>query len=99
MDFLQYILQEVKSRRLAQSDALEVVRQYAEGGGAAAPELHPLLHRNTSTLSEQRFSSTFSGDEYFLADHSVQGTAQSVLELLRILREDMAMHGKSFPPP
>ena len=38
MDFLQYILQEVKSRRLAQSDALEVVRQYAEGGGAAAPE-------------------------------------------------------------
>lgn len=33
------------------------------------------------------------------ADHSVQGTAQSVLELLRILREDMAMHGKSFPPP
>ncbi|MEH2062926.1 MAG: SDR family NAD(P)-dependent oxidoreductase [Nostoc sp.] len=35
--------------------------------------LHPLLHRNTSTLSEQRFSSTFSGEEFFLADHRVQG--------------------------
>ncbi|MBW4478213.1 MAG: SDR family NAD(P)-dependent oxidoreductase [Tolypothrix brevis GSE-NOS-MK-07-07A] len=35
--------------------------------------LHPLLHRNTSTLSEQRFSSTFSGEEFFLADHLVQG--------------------------
>ncbi|MEH1778402.1 MAG: SDR family NAD(P)-dependent oxidoreductase [Nostoc sp.] len=35
--------------------------------------LHPLLHRNTSTLSQQRFSSTFSGEEFFLADHQVQG--------------------------
>lgn len=35
--------------------------------------LHPLLHRNTSTLSEQRFSSNFSGEEFFLADHRVQG--------------------------
>ena len=34
--------------------------------------LHPLLHRNTSTLSQQRFSSTFSGEEFFLADHRVQ---------------------------
>ncbi|MEA5576032.1 SDR family NAD(P)-dependent oxidoreductase [Anabaena sp. UHCC 0451] len=35
--------------------------------------LHPLLHRNTSTLSQQRFSSIFSGEEFFLADHQVQG--------------------------
>lgn len=35
--------------------------------------LHPLLHCNTSTLSEQRFSSTFTGEEFFLADHLVQG--------------------------
>jgi acyl transferase domain-containing protein/thioesterase domain-containing protein/acyl carrier protein len=34
--------------------------------------LHPLLHRNTSTLGEQRFSSKFSGEEFFLADHRVQ---------------------------
>ena len=35
--------------------------------------LHPLLHRNTSDLAEQRFSSTFSGREFFLADHVVRG--------------------------
>ncbi|MCP4155041.1 MAG: hypothetical protein GY757_45375, partial [bacterium] len=35
--------------------------------------LHPLLHRNTSDLSEQRFSSTFTGEEFFLADHVVKG--------------------------
>ncbi|WP_088833756.1 SDR family NAD(P)-dependent oxidoreductase [Paenibacillus tyrfis] len=35
--------------------------------------LHPLLHRNTSDLTEQRFTSTFTGEEFFLADHVVQG--------------------------
>jgi acyl transferase domain-containing protein/non-ribosomal peptide synthetase component F/acyl carrier protein/SAM-dependent methyltransferase len=78
MDFLQYVLQEVKSRRLDRAQALEFVRQFHEGtgAGAAAAEagaLHPLLQRNTSTLSEQRFSTRFGGDEFFLADHVVQG--------------------------
>ncbi|MNU73954.1 Polyketide synthase PksJ [compost metagenome] len=35
--------------------------------------LHPLLHLNTSDLLEQRFSSTFTGKEFFLADHVVRG--------------------------
>lgn len=35
--------------------------------------LHPLLQENTSVLSEQRFSSTFTGDEFFLRDHIIQG--------------------------
>ncbi|MCW5584465.1 MAG: type I polyketide synthase, partial [Gammaproteobacteria bacterium] len=34
--------------------------------------LHPLLHENTSTLSEQRFCSTFTGDEFFLKDHMLK---------------------------
>jgi acyl transferase domain-containing protein len=43
--------------------------------------LHPLLHSNTSDLSEQRYSSTFTGDEFFLTDHRVRtnGSAQKVL--------------------
>ncbi|QUF67160.1 non-ribosomal peptide synthetase [Bacillus atrophaeus] len=40
---------------------------------AAAATLHPLLHQNTSDLSEQRFSSVFTGEEFFLADHVVRG--------------------------
>jgi acyl transferase domain-containing protein/acyl carrier protein len=46
----------------------------AEQGTArisAAAVLHPLLHRNTSDLSEQRYSSTFTGEEFFLIDHQV----------------------------
>ncbi len=33
--------------------------------------VHPLLHRNISTLREQRFLSVFDGSEYFLSDHVV----------------------------
>ncbi|WP_455893511.1 beta-ketoacyl synthase N-terminal-like domain-containing protein, partial [Serratia proteamaculans] len=39
--------------------------------------IHPLLHENTSDLSEQRFTSTFMGAEFFLRDHKVKG--ESVL--------------------
>nr|ABM63527.1 BryB [Candidatus Endobugula sertula] len=35
--------------------------------------LHPLLHRNTSDFSCQRFSSTFNGSEFFLTDHLILG--------------------------
>jgi polyketide synthase PksN len=33
--------------------------------------LHPMLHSNTSDLSKQKFTSTFTGEEFFLADHVV----------------------------
>ena len=36
-------------------------------------QLHPLLHENRSDFKEQRFSSTFTGEEFFLADHVVKG--------------------------
>ena len=39
--------------------------------------IHPLLQQNTSNFSEQRYSSTFTGKEFFLADHMVN--AQKVL--------------------
>src|SRR5262249_34447060 len=51
-------------------------RQHVAGHGIDSI-LHPLLHRNTSDLAEQRFSSTFTGREFFLADHRVNG--ESVL--------------------
>ncbi|WP_064201987.1 SDR family NAD(P)-dependent oxidoreductase [Brevibacillus brevis] len=46
-------------------------------GKTAAPltgeaAIHPLLQRNTSDFSEQRFSSTFIGQEFFLTDHVVK---------------------------
>jgi len=38
-----------------------------------ASVIHPLVHENTSDFSVQRFSSTFTGDEFFLNDHQVNG--------------------------
>jgi polyketide synthase PksN len=50
----------------------------AGAGGAQAAErgtgrvLHPLVQRNTSDLAEQRYSSVFTGEEFFLAEHLVR---------------------------
>ncbi|HYI08885.1 MAG TPA: SDR family NAD(P)-dependent oxidoreductase, partial [Thermoanaerobaculia bacterium] len=50
--------------------------------GAATAVLHPLLHSNTSDLSEQRYSTTFTGEEFFLADHQVKVGDGSVHKVL-----------------
>ncbi|WP_217557308.1 beta-ketoacyl synthase N-terminal-like domain-containing protein, partial [Paenibacillus sp. GbtcB18] len=35
--------------------------------------LHPVLHSNNSNFMEQRFTSTFTGQEFFLLDHRING--------------------------
>ncbi len=50
--------------------------EFAPALGTGAGRLHPLLHRNASTLGMQRFTSTFTGSELFLADHHVGGRPQ-----------------------
>ena len=56
--------------------------------------IHPLLHENTSDLFEQRFSSTFTGEEFFLADHLVKGErvlpAVAYIEMARAAVEKAA---------
>ena len=42
------------------------------GHRVAAEVLHPLIHRNISTLQEQKFASAFTGDEFYFADHKVE---------------------------
>ena len=44
--------------------------------------LHPLLHRNTSDLRQQRYNSIFTGDEFFLRDHQVAIDDQGVKKVL-----------------
>ncbi len=36
-------------------------------------KIHPLIHRNISTLREQLFNTSFNGCEFFLSDHVVLG--------------------------
>ena len=40
-------------------------------GAATVAHLHPLVQQNTSNLTRQRYTSSFTGDEFFLADHRV----------------------------
>ncbi|KPC58358.1 hypothetical protein ADL29_40245 [Streptomyces chattanoogensis] len=43
--------------------------------GTPASALHPLVHTNTSDLNEHRYTSHFTGREFFLADHRVPARA------------------------
>ncbi|PKM94961.1 MAG: hypothetical protein CVU84_08535 [Firmicutes bacterium HGW-Firmicutes-1] len=36
-------------------------------------KLHPMIDQNISTIDEQMFSTTFSGEEFFLKDHVIEG--------------------------
>ncbi|MFK3789065.1 amino acid adenylation domain-containing protein [Pseudomonas piscis] len=43
-----------------------------QGQRGDAGHLHPLLQRNVSDLAQQKFTSTFTGNEFFLRDHRVR---------------------------
>ncbi|MGZ8868875.1 MAG: beta-ketoacyl synthase N-terminal-like domain-containing protein, partial [Thermoanaerobaculia bacterium] len=49
---------------------------------ATTAVLHPLLHTNTSDLSEQRYRSTFTGEEFFLVDHQVKASGRAAAKVL-----------------
>lgn len=56
-------------------------------GKGAMKWLHPLVQENTSSLMEQRFSSVFTGDEFFIADSIINGQkilpGSAYLEMVR----------------
>ena len=68
---------------------------------AAARTLHPLLQVNTSDLSSQRFSSTFTGGEPFFADHVVAGRrtlpAAAFLEMAAAAIRESLRHAEGVP--
>src|SRR5499425_413838 len=82
-DFIEYVVAELKSRRLSKADAASLIRQFSRRSSiSAAAVIHPLLHHNTSDLSEQRYSSTFTGEEFFLADHRVRTDGAAIQKFL-----------------
>ncbi|MES2824532.1 MAG: SDR family NAD(P)-dependent oxidoreductase [Pseudomonadota bacterium] len=80
INFIEYVVSELKSKRLSKINALALIKQFSfqSLNTTTASVLHPLLHTNTSDLSQQSYSSTFTGEEFFLADHQVntQGNAK-----------------------
>jgi polyketide synthase PksN len=102
VDFLEYVVGELKHKRLAKADALALVQQFSRGSSPRGKTalLHPLLHSNTSDLSEQRYRSTFRGDEFFLVDHQVKRPdhdAQKVLPGMACLEMARAAIAQALP--
>jgi polyketide synthase PksN len=94
-DLLEYIYNEVKNKRLDIKDAMDLLRQFeTQIGSTNHSFLHPLLHQNTSDLLEQKFSSTFTGREFFLEGHIINGQpvmpAVVYLEMARAAVEQAA---------
>ncbi|HXH38620.1 MAG TPA: SDR family NAD(P)-dependent oxidoreductase [Thermoanaerobaculia bacterium] len=48
-----------------------IAREANQTATIGAARLHPLVHRNASTFEEQKFSTRFSGDEFYFTDHVV----------------------------
>jgi acyl transferase domain-containing protein/enoyl-CoA hydratase/carnithine racemase/acyl carrier protein/SAM-dependent methyltransferase/NADP-dependent 3-hydroxy acid dehydrogenase YdfG len=70
--------------------------EWDEAGGV----LHPLLQRNSSDLNEQRYSSTFTGEEFFLRDHQVcleGGRVEKVLPAAAYLEMVRAAVAQALP--
>ncbi|HEX8611503.1 MAG TPA: SDR family NAD(P)-dependent oxidoreductase [Telluria sp.] len=83
IDFIEYVVSELKNRRLSKENAVNLIRQFsgnAASGGAAS--LHPLLHRNISDMYQQCYRSSFTGDEFFLNDHQVLADGGAALRVL-----------------
>src|SRR3989442_7616409 len=102
IDCIEYVVSELKSKRLSKTNAAALVRQFSHRSSrsVAASVIHPLLHRNTSDLSEQRYSSTFTGEQFFLADHQVKadgGTGQKVLPGVAYLEMARAAIEQALP--
>src|SRR5439155_15457786 len=83
-DLIEYVVAELKSKRLSKANAIELIRQFSgrSAGSTAVPVIHPLLHRNTSDLIEQRYTSIFTGEEIFLADHQVKADGHAAQKIL-----------------
>ncbi len=61
------------------------------------PSIHPLLHENTSDLAGQRFSVSFTGDEFYVKDHRLQGRkVLPAAAYLEMAREAVWQSVKSF---
>ncbi|WP_459212155.1 SDR family NAD(P)-dependent oxidoreductase [Aquimarina rhabdastrellae] len=97
IDFIEYVVLELKSKRLSKVNALDLIRQFSHRSTNQnnSGEIHPLLHVNTSDISQQSFSTTFNGNEFFLEDHKVKG--QKMLPGVAYLEMAQAATRKAMP--
>lgn len=97
IDFIEYVVLELKSKRLSKANALNLIKQFSNRSKTHSNSavIHPLLHINTSDLSQQSFTSTFNGNEFFLKDHEIK--EQKVLPGVAYLEMAQAAVRKAMP--
>ncbi len=75
---------------------------YHNNAGFDGDFIHPLLHKNTSDFLEQKYSSIFTGEEFFLSDHQINGRkvlpGVAYLEMARAAVENAAVSNKEKKP-
>jgi len=81
VDFVEYVVSELKSKRLGKANALALIQQFFARRTAPA-QLHPLVHSNVSTLTQQRYRTGLTGEEFFLRDHRVRMPSGAAVALL-----------------
>jgi polyketide synthase PksN len=63
--------------------------------GESIGKLHPMVHRNTSTLEVQKFTTTLNGKEFFIEDHVIEGSnllpGVAYIEMARIAGESSGL--------
>ena len=74
-ELVEHILNEVKAKTISKPKALGLLRQlhthcHPTGGQCV---LHPLVQTNSADFEGLRYTSSFTGSEFFLEDHRVQG--------------------------
>ncbi|NOU17183.1 MAG: SDR family NAD(P)-dependent oxidoreductase [Bacteroidales bacterium] len=97
IDFIEYVVSELKSKRLSKQNAIKLIEQYSLHSSITTKTsiIHPLLHCNISDLNQQSYRSDFSGKEFFLRDHQVKG--QKVLPGVAYLEMARAAVEKAMP--
>ena len=102
IDFIEYVVSELKSKRLSKENALNLIRQFSGHSASVSRSLviHPLLHSNVSDIYQQCYRSSFTGEEFFLSDHQVvadEGDSISVLPGVAYLEMARAAVADALP--
>ncbi len=95
-NFVEYVISELKNKRISKDDAAAIVKEFARGGNKGAT-LHPLLHRNTSDLARQCYECEFTGREFFFEDHQIAG--DRVMPGVAYLEMARAAVANAWPAP
>lgn len=86
---IRQLLEDVKARRIDKVEATRLLRGYLDAG-TRSERLHALLQR---AEGEGRYTSRFTGEEFFLRDHQVRGQrilpGVAYLEMARRAAQDM----------